>query len=246
MKPRPYNASYYVSEGPASSLQSARIVVPALISLLRPRSVIDVGCGSGAWLSAFRENGVERILGLDGDHIDPSWLVIPKDCFQAVDLSKPFDLDVKFDLAMSLEVAEHLPGKHARSFVRSLVGLAPFVVFSAAIPFQGGIHHVNEQWPEFWRDLFAESGYRSLDLIRKQFWKNAGVKYWYRQNTFLFAREDTIPGNPALLEATRDADDLMLVQSPILHYQMGVRSILKQFPRSIWSAASRRLKGILG
>jgi SAM-dependent methyltransferase len=244
LKPRPYDASYYVSEGPASSLRSARIVVPALVSLLQPRSVIDVGCGSGAWLSAFRENGVERILGLDGDHVDRSWLIIPKDCFRAVNLAKPFKVDEKFDLAMSLEVAEHLPEKHARDFVRNLVSLAPFVVFSAAVPFQGGIHHLNEQWPEFWQDLFAESGYRSMDLIRKQFWKNAGVKYWYRQNMFLFAREDMIPANPALLEASSDADDLMLVQSAILHYQMGVRSILKQLPRSIWSAVSRRLKRI--
>jgi len=241
LKPPPYDASYYVSEGSASSLNSARIVVPALISLLQPRSVIDVGCGSGAWLSAFSENGVERILGLDGDHVDPSWLIIPKDCFRAVDLAKPFDVVGKFDLAMSLEVAEHLPKKHAPEFVRNLVNLAPFVVFSAAVPFQGGVHHVNEQWPEFWQELFAGCGYRSLDLIRKQFWKNAGVKYWYRQNMFLFAREDVIPANPALLEAINDADDLMLVQSPILHYQMGVRSILKQLPRSIWSAVSRRL-----
>ena len=245
LKPHAYDASYYVSEGPASSLQSARIVVPTLISLLRPRSVIDVGCGSGAWLSAFSENGVERILGLDGDHVDPSWLIIPKDCFRAVNLAKPFDVVGKFDLAISLEVAEHLPKKHARDFVRSLVNLAPFVVFSAAVPFQGGVRHVNEQWPEFWQDLFANSGYRSLDLIRKEFWKNAKVKYWYRQNMFLFAREDAISANRTLLAATNDADDLMLVQKAILHYQMGVRSILKQLPRSIWGAASRRVKRIL-
>ncbi|MGC2466710.1 MAG: methyltransferase domain-containing protein [Candidatus Acidiferrum sp.] len=245
MKPRPYDASYYISEGPASSLQSARIVVPTLVSIVKPRSVVDVGCGSGAWLSAFRENGVERILGLDGDHVDPSWLVIPKECFRAVDLAKTFDVDGEFDLAVSLEVAEHLPKKHARDFVRSLMSLAPFVIFSAAVPFQGGVHHVNEQWPEFWQDLFAEGGYRSLDLIRKQIWKNPGVKYWYRQNMFLFAREDVILGNPILLEATKDAGDLMLVHSGIMRYQLGVRSILKQLPRSIWSACSRRLRGFL-
>jgi len=117
--------------------------------------------------------------------------------------------------------------------------------FSAAVPFQGGVHHVNEQWPEFWQGLFAERGYKSLDLIRKEFWKNAGVKYWYRQNMFLFAREDVIPANPKLLEAASDADDLMLVQRSILHYQMGVRSIVKQLRMSIWSAASRRLKRVL-
>lgn len=244
MKPHPYDAAYYVLEGPAANLQSARIVVPILVSLVQPRSVVDVGCGSGAWLSAFHENGVKRILGLDGDHVDPSWLVIPKECFRSVDLTKPFDVDGKFDLALSLEVAEHLPKRMARDFVRRLMNLAPFVVFSAAVPFQGGVHHVNEQWPEFWQELFAKGGYRSLDLIRKKIWKNPEVKYWYRQNMLLFAREDLIPDNPILAGATGDANDLMLVQNAILHYQMGVRSILKQLPRSIWSAATRRLKSI--
>ncbi len=244
MKLHPYDAAYYVLEGPAANLQSARVVVPILVSLVQPHSVVDVGCGSGAWLSAFHENGVERILGLDGGHVDPSWLVIPKECFRSVDLTKPFDVDGKFDLALSLEVAEHLPKRLARDFVRRLINLAPFVVFSAAVPFQGGVHHVNEQWPEFWQELFAEGGYKSLDLIRKKIWKNPAVKYWYRQNMLLFAREDLIPDNPILAEATGDANDLMLVQNAILHHQMGVRSILKQLPRSIWNAATRRLKSV--
>ncbi len=244
LKRRHYDASYYVSEGPAGSLQSARIVVPIVISLVQPRSVVDVGCGLGAWLSVFRENGVERILGLDGGHIDPSWLVIPKDCYRAVDLSKPFDVSGNFDLAVCLEVAEHLPKKSGQDFVRRLVNLAPVILFSAAVPFQGGTHHVNQQWPEFWQDLFGQNRYRALDLIRKQTWKNPEVKYWYRQNMFLFVREDLIPTNPIFLEATRHADDLMLVHNAILHYQLGVRSILKQLPRSIWDAGLRRLKMI--
>jgi SAM-dependent methyltransferase len=242
LKSRHYDAGYYASEGAAASFQSARVVVPIVISLVRPRSVIDVGCGSGAWLSVFRENGIERILGLDGDHIDPSWLVIPKECYRAVDLSKPFDVDEKFDLAVCLEVAEHLPKRCAQYLVRRLVNLAPIVLFSAAVPFQGGTHHVNEKWPEFWNDLFGQNGYRALDLIRMQTWKNPGVKYWYRQNMFLYVLEDLIPTNPVFLEATRYADDLMLVHHSILHHQTGLRSILKQLPRSIWDAASRRLK----
>jgi SAM-dependent methyltransferase len=213
---------------------------------VQPRSVVDVGCGTGAWLSEFRQNGAERILGLDGDNIDPSWLVIPKECFRSVDLSKPFDGLGQFDLAVCLEVAEHLPKQSAEGLVRRLVALAPLVLFSAGVPFQGGVHHVNEQWPEYWKDFFKQNGFQALDVIRKQVWKNPEVAYWYRQNMFLFVREDLIPGNPAFLDATRDADDLMLVHSAILHYQLGVRSILKQLPRSIWDAGLRRLKGILG
>ena len=244
MKQNLYDEQYYDSEGLVASLESARVVVPIVMSLLAPTSVVDVGCGLGAWLQAFRENGVEQIVGIDGDHIDPSRLLIPKECFRAVDVTKPFKIGGPFDLAVSLEVAEHLPKRFARRFVQRLVALAPYVLFSAAIPYQGGVHHVNEQWPEFWSDLFAESGFKAFDVIRKLTWKNRDVAYWYRQNMFLFAREDRIHANAKLLESTVDANDLMLVQSTILHYRMGVRSILKQLPRSIWSAVSRRFNGI--
>jgi len=246
LKATPYSAAYYDSEGLAASLRSAKIVVPIVMSLVRPSSVIDVGCGPGTWLSVFHECGVKRIIGLDGDHIDPSWLVIPEDCFHAVDLSKPFDAGGQFDLAICLEVAEHLPKKSSADLVRGLVALAPFVLFSAAVPLQGGVHHINEQWPEFWKALFQKSGYRALDPIRKEIWKNTDVAYWYRQNTFLFVREDMISSNAAFLAAADDGDDLMLVRPAILHHQMGVRSLLKQLPRSIWEAASRRLRKIFG
>lgn len=245
MKPRPYDAAYYHSEGLAASLQSAKIIVPIVMSLVHPRSVVDVGCGSGAWLSVFRENGVDRILGLDGDHVDPSWLTIPRESFRPMDLSGPIHLDDKFDLAVCLEVAEHLPPKYANSLVQSLVALAPIILFSAAIPFQGGVHHVNEQWPEYWHDFFAQNGFQALDVIRKQVWKNSDVAYWYRQNTFLFVQKDLVSANPAFADLAADANDLMLVHRAVLHYQMGVRSILKQLPRSVWDACSRRFRKAL-
>jgi hypothetical protein len=179
---------------------------------------------------------------LDGDYVDASWLAIPRECFKAVDLSKPFDEDEKFDLAVSLEVAEHLPKKHSREFVRSLVRLAPVILFSAAIPFQGGVRHINEQWPQFWQDIFSEHGYKALDLIRGQIWKNPDVRYWYRQNLCLFVREDLISSQPTFVEASMYADDLMLVHRAILHYQLGLLSILKNLPRSIWNASLRQLR----
>lgn len=237
-----YDKSYYESEGPGSSLRSAEVVVPIVTSLVGPKSVIDVGCGSGVWLEVFRKHGVENILGLDGKHVDPAWLSIPGDCFRGVDLSKPLDVEEKFDLAVSLEVAEHLPKRCSADFVRSLARLAPIVLFSAAIPFQGGTGHVNEQWPKFWQSLFEENGYKALDLIRGQIWKNPDVKYWYRQNICLFVREDLLSSRPSFVEASKYADDLMLVHTGIVHYQLGVLSILKNLPTSIWNAGSRRIR----
>lgn len=211
--------------------------------MLRPTSVIDVGCGQGAWLQVFREHGVERVLGLDGHHhIDGAHLLIPPECFRAVDLAESFDIAEQFDLAACLEVAEHLPHRCAPDLVRRLTKLAPQVLFSAAVPFQGGVQHVNEQWPDFWRDLFVRDGFRPVDVIRKLTWKNREVGYWYRQNMFLYVREDLIEGNACFADAAKDADDLMLVHRNILRHQMGVRPILRQLPKGLWRAASRIFK----
>jgi SAM-dependent methyltransferase len=124
-------------------------VVPTVLRLVQPEPVVDVGCGDGAWLSVFRELGVNHRFGLDGDYVDRRLLQIPQDQFSATDLSLPFRLPCTFDLAVSLEVAEHLPPQSAEDFVDSLTRLAPVVLFSAAIPLQGGTHHLNEQWPDY-------------------------------------------------------------------------------------------------
>jgi SAM-dependent methyltransferase len=240
-----YGSSYYASDNLDPESRSPRVVVPLITSILKPRSVVDVGCGIGGWLFAFRENGIERIQGLDGEYIDPNWLVIPPECFRALDLSKPFRLDEQYDLAVCLEVAEHLPKGSAQQFIASLVRLAPFILFSAAIPLQGGIHHLNEQWPEYWQGLFREHGYQKLDLIRKHIWKNPDVKYWYRQNIFLYVRDDLAQSRPEFVEATQFADDLLLVHPEILQRQLGVRPTLKALPSRIWKAARSRIRALM-
>jgi SAM-dependent methyltransferase len=192
-----YTKDYYaaIRDG---SLRSAEIIAPLILNLLPVKSIVDVGCGVGAWLAVFRKLGVDDIFGLDGEYILDASLEIPRDRFQAVDLSKPFSLGRTFDLAISLEVAEHLPADSAVAFVESLVRLAHVVLFSAAIPFQGGNHHINEQWPDNWAELFAKHGYVPIDFIRKQVWQNEAVEFWYAQNILLFARSDLVETSAAL------------------------------------------------
>jgi len=191
----PYDSKFYASQSEGSRL-SAKVVVPLIIRLMNPKSVIDVGCGLGTWLCVFREHGIETVLGIDGPHVDASRLLIPKESFQPVDLSLPFAQDRKFDLAISLEVAEHLPPESAEGFVRSLVSLAPAVVFSAAAPLQTGTHHANEQWPEYWHAKFARHNYVALDSLRKGIWNDRRVKWWYRQNIFLYIDENSLQRSP--------------------------------------------------
>jgi SAM-dependent methyltransferase len=166
-------------------------VAPLLIELYGPRSVADVGCGQGAWLAAFRSAGVEDILGVDGPQALEAGLLIPRELFVGHDLERPFEAERTFDLVISLEVAEHLDPAAARTFVSTLVGLGRTVVFSAAIPCQGGTHHVNLRWQSYWAELFAEHGYAPDTRLRETLWSRSDVEPWYIQNIVTYSHSDS-------------------------------------------------------
>lgn len=189
-----YDNSFYDTIRPGV-VASAKAVVPIVLKELKSAdiavtSVVDVGCGEGWWAYEFTKHGIEDVVGIDGDYVDggPAIPRLPHD------LSKPLDGIVvrRFDLAVCLEVAEHLPEKRAASFVSDIVGIAPTVLFSAAMPRQGGTGHVNCQPPQYWADLFASYGYGCQDTIRKKIWDSPDVEPWYKSNILLFsARFDT-------------------------------------------------------
>lgn len=181
-----YNPKFYREL--ASAQESAREILPLVFDVVKPASVIDIGCGTGNWLAIAHQLGVPEILGIDGSWVTGQ-LVIPREKFLQHDLSTPLVLDRRFDLALSLEVAEHLPASWARSFVQSLCNAADIVIFSAAIPGQGGRRHLNEQWPAYWEKLFAEFGYRCYDFLRPRIWNNPRVTWHYAQNSLVFARD---------------------------------------------------------
>jgi len=194
-------ASFYAGEMYADDRAgpSARIVVPMLVELIRPSSVLDLGCGRGAWLSAFIANGIEKFVGLDGDYIPPSTLLFPADRFRPINLSARFELPPdRFDLAICLEVAEHLPARNSRHLVQQLTSAAPQVLFSAAPPGQSGGGHINCQPLSYWREVFAEFGFRMLDPFRAKLRDESRVAWWYRQNMVLFVSPAAIAANPAL------------------------------------------------
>jgi len=150
---------------------------------------VDVGCGAGKFAAEFLRQGVRKVVAVDGSYVDPGKLMIDRAHFVARDLERPLDLEGTFDLAVSLEVAEHLTKERAAGFVADLVSLAPVVLFSAAVPGQGGTNHINEQWQGYWLDLFAARGYRAVDCIRPRIWKDRRVEVWYRQNIIMYVSE---------------------------------------------------------
>lgn len=177
----------------AGALRSARALVPWLVGTLKPASVVDVGCGEGVWLSVFAENGVTDLLGIDGPHVDPERLLFPRERFLPANLDRPPAPPRRFDLVVSLETAEHLAPEAAERFVAFLTGLGDAVLFSAAIPGQGGILHVNERWPAYWVELFAARGFVPVGDVRARVWDLPGMDWWYAQNTMLLARPGATP-----------------------------------------------------
>lgn len=178
---------------------AAHVVMPIVLDLVRPSSVIDVGCGEGIWLEVCRTLGIENVTGLDGAYVASDLRRVAN--FIEADLAWPLHAVGTFDLAISLEVAEHLPHARGASFVADLTALAPVVLFSAAIPFQGGNRHVNERWQDEWAAEFARHDYLPIDAIRPAVWTDRRVKWYYAQNTILYARRTTIDSQVRLAEA---------------------------------------------
>jgi len=225
-----YNTAFF-DEVAHGTRESARAVIPLLQELVQPASVLDVGCATGTWLAEWSSAGVSDVLGVDGDYVNRSALQIPVDRFVPTDLEHSFSLGRKFDLVQTLEVAEHLDEARADTFVQSLARHGDTILFSAAIPGQGGTHHVNEQWPSYWAEKFAKAGYTAYDVIRPRIWTDPRVLVWYKQNMLLFARDRAFEGGAARLDLVHPD----MYQDP--------RQVVRLIPGALATLLRRKIRG---
>lgn len=212
-----YKTGFYASLTDGS-VRSASIILSRLFDIYKPQSVADFGCGHGAWLQAAGQLGCKQLQGFDGTWVKPDNILNPGIRFTPINMEDRITLEYKYDLAISVEVAEHLSESRARTFVEDICKASDIVIFSAAIPEQGGTNHINEQWQSYWVNLFKEKDYSCFDIFRPAIWHNPDVEWWYRQNTLLYVNNKT-PDN--LISKSQ----LLQLQSPVfdlvhpLHYK---------------------------
>jgi SAM-dependent methyltransferase len=260
MDQNPYDKTFYTVQS-SGSLQSARLVAPLIYNCFVPRSVCDVGCGVGTWLRAFSELGVVDLVGVDGAWVDRD--AFPMDVAKLIpmDLETAFDVGRTFDVAVSLEVAEHLPRTVEQQFISCLVALAPVIVFSAAIPGQGGTNHVNEQRQSHWARLFIAHGYSPYDIVRPKLWDDDRVEPWYRQNTLIYVADAWLREHDRLAQSLSQCQPrwLDVVHPTTLEYalsqieyalsqtpeQAGLVTTLRKIPGLTRSAVKRRIRGLV-
>lgn len=228
------------------SLASARSVVPVVLRHLRPSSILDVGCGAGAWIAAYAESGVDDFMGVDAGYVRPDQLLFDPSSFHAIDVAGVFRLGRTFDMVQCLEVAEHLDPSASETLVDNLVAHAPIVLFSAAPPGQGGENHINERPYGYWRDLFQGYGYSLFDFLRPQIRFRRSVENWYRYNMLVFAREDAAARFGPSLAATR-VDPLAPVPDLApLGWRMRRRALSTLPPSLVTRMASVKHRLVLG
>lgn len=216
---RKYNREFYKER--VDSLISAKEIVPLIINAFNPKSVVDVGCGTGEFLSVFMEYGVVDVLGIDGYWVPIDQLRIPKENFLILNLEHPKPINKKFDLVISLEVAEHLSPASTDDFIDFLTSLGDVIVFSAAIPGQGGTNHVNERWHDDWKKFFEKRNFHLIDYFRDKLWYNSNVSFWYAQNTFLYVHSNQLQN---ILEKTSKGN-LPHFPLNVVHYKLFEKKI---------------------
>ena len=192
-----------------TSLRSAAYFLQNVRLPFAVQSVLDIGCGRGAWLLQWQKLHQVEILGMDGDYVSTDSLLIDPACFQAQDLRLPFTLGRQFDLVQCLEVAEHINQDYADTLVKNICEHGKTVLFSAAQPGQGGEHHVNEQTINYWVEKFSRYGYVCFDAVRPQISEIHAIEPWYRFNTVLFIQKsllDNLPKEWSYLPVTADYD----------------------------------------
>ncbi len=189
-----YTADYFQSVVFDTDYQTLALYI---VEIYHPKTVVEFGCGPGHLSRELAKLGVQ-VTSVDGySHPDFTGLPVefyPLNLNDATAIANLFQ-DKHFDLAVSLEVAEHLQPESSPTIINWLTKVAPVVVFSAAVPSQGGHGHINLHPRDYWHSLFTQSNFVISDRIREKLRTHPSVAPWYRYNVvdYVHANHSQVP-----------------------------------------------------
>lgn len=209
------------------SVKSRDVVFRELfaLDLVRPEAVVvDAGCGLGSWGHDLRSKFNLGYIGIDFG-VPADKLVIKEDQYVDHDLRIPLvPWGIRGDLVLCLEVGEHIEEEHTDTLIDNLCALGDIIVFSAAIPMQGGLHHHTERWQSWWAEKFAKRGYYPFDItdIRTLLRRSSDVCHWYSQNMVIYCKEMTNEGDCGPVTTSFELDYVhpKMYENTLRHYRI--------------------------
>jgi len=174
--------------------KSAWSFVDIILEYFSPKSIVDIGCGAGIYLSEFEKRGIKDLLGIDGSPHAKNSFLLTKDRLEIFDLAKHYEFKRSYDLCLCLEVAEHLEESNADILVNTIINASDIIIFTAAVPGQGprSIGHINEQPHVYWIDKFRQKNYLFQENLSKEIrekMKEKKVVWWIVNNLMIFKKK---------------------------------------------------------
>lgn len=235
-----YSKKYYLRHR-SLTLSSAKKIVKLLPDYFDPKYILDIGCGYGEWMLAFKDQYPScKLTGIDGHWIKSDELICKDSDFFAADLNAGLPLEIynkNYDLISCLETITDLSEKKGKQLIYQLCKITNLCLFSSGTPIQTHGPHKNRQWQSYWHNLFEKNGFKVLDFIRPATWNDPNVGPWYSQNCFLFAKKSWLEENSKWKNLSLNQQHPINVVHPkilpALIENMKLKKWLKIFPKVI-------------